>query len=357
MLTRIGLDESRIVFEEVWTPEEWGRRFGLYDGSAFGAAHTLFQMGPFRARNYSESLRGLLGPRSTTWARARRRGPECRWWFWAGEWSRKGSLSVRIESYGTGPRAFFGLHGWSGDHRTFAPLLADLPDDVTFYSADLPGCGASPAPQSWTVDAVADEITQAIQAIGKPVTLVGNCTGANLGFFVAERIPDRLERLITIDAFAFWPWYFSVFLNPVFGRYAYFTTFENPVGRWITNLSLSSKRKENTSLTEGFERVDHRATYRYLEMLHRAGEVERFRGLRMPIDVTFGEKSFAGVRESASRFAEMWPQAHITCIPGAGHLPIREATSVLRAIIFSPQTPDRDIKDSECPRLSTSYAS
>ncbi len=59
VLERIGLDASRIVFEEVWTPEEWGRRFGLYDGSAFGAAHTLFQMGPFRSRNYSESLRGL----------------------------------------------------------------------------------------------------------------------------------------------------------------------------------------------------------------------------------------------------------------------------------------------------------
>ncbi len=59
VLARIGLDGDRIVFEEVWTPGEWGKRFGLHDGSAFGAAHTLFQMGPFRAKNYSEPLRGL----------------------------------------------------------------------------------------------------------------------------------------------------------------------------------------------------------------------------------------------------------------------------------------------------------
>lgn len=52
-LESIGLTEHDIVFEEVWTPDEWSRRFGLYDGSAFGAAHSLFQMGPFRARNYS----------------------------------------------------------------------------------------------------------------------------------------------------------------------------------------------------------------------------------------------------------------------------------------------------------------
>ncbi|MDQ6708851.1 MAG: phytoene desaturase family protein [Acidobacteriota bacterium] len=55
----ISLDPSRIVCEEVWTPREWRKRFGLFDGSAFGAAHTLFQMGPFRARNHSAKLKGL----------------------------------------------------------------------------------------------------------------------------------------------------------------------------------------------------------------------------------------------------------------------------------------------------------
>jgi phytoene desaturase len=55
----IGLDPKRIVVEEVYTPVEWKSRFGLYDGSAFGAAHTLFQVGPFRSRNYSSEVDGL----------------------------------------------------------------------------------------------------------------------------------------------------------------------------------------------------------------------------------------------------------------------------------------------------------
>ncbi len=55
----IALSASDLLFEEVWTPLEWERRFGLYDGSAFGAAHTLFQMGPFRTRNYSQRYDGL----------------------------------------------------------------------------------------------------------------------------------------------------------------------------------------------------------------------------------------------------------------------------------------------------------
>ena len=55
----VRIDPACVVFEEVYTPEDWRRRFGLYDGSAFGAAHTLFQVGPFRQKNFSEELEGL----------------------------------------------------------------------------------------------------------------------------------------------------------------------------------------------------------------------------------------------------------------------------------------------------------
>ncbi len=59
VLQRLGLDPLRIEVEEVWTPVDWQHRFGLHDGSAFGAAHTLFQMGPWRSRNMSPDVRGL----------------------------------------------------------------------------------------------------------------------------------------------------------------------------------------------------------------------------------------------------------------------------------------------------------
>ena len=53
------LAASRIIFEHFFTPAEWQRRFGLYDGSAFGAAHTLRQVGPWRAPNYEKTIDGL----------------------------------------------------------------------------------------------------------------------------------------------------------------------------------------------------------------------------------------------------------------------------------------------------------
>jgi phytoene desaturase len=48
-----------IVFERVWTPETWGGNFGLWDGSAFGAAHSMFQLGPFRPPNRDPDVAGL----------------------------------------------------------------------------------------------------------------------------------------------------------------------------------------------------------------------------------------------------------------------------------------------------------
>ena len=56
----VNLDPERITYEKIYTPEDWRDKFGLYNGSAFGAAHTLFQVGPFRDRNYSSDVQGLF---------------------------------------------------------------------------------------------------------------------------------------------------------------------------------------------------------------------------------------------------------------------------------------------------------
>jgi len=55
----ISLHPERIAVEEAWTPVEWRSRFGLFNGSAFGAAHNLAQVGPFRAPNRSRDVAGL----------------------------------------------------------------------------------------------------------------------------------------------------------------------------------------------------------------------------------------------------------------------------------------------------------
>ena len=242
---------------------------------------------------------------------------------------------MRTERWGRGSRQFLGLHGWNGTRQTFASLVDRLPEDVTFRSVDLPGCGESAPPLTWDLDSVTAEIARELDG---PTTLVGNCSGAILALLVAERAPALVERVVLIDAFAWWPWYFRIFLEPHIGRYAYFSTFANPVGRWLTNASLKGRRSAGTDLTGGFARADHESIYRYLTLLRDAGNAENFRDLAMPIDVLYGSKSFAAVRQSAYTWAGMWPQARTFRLENAGHLPILEAARQVKEILFGENT-------------------
>ena len=239
-----------------------------------------------------------------------------------------------ISKHGNGPRAFLGLHGWSGDNNTFAPLWNSLPSDATFYSVDLPGCGRSPEPRHWSLDEISQNIADAARQIPSPFTLVGNCSGALLGMLAARHLPGRIHRMLLIDVFAEFPWYFRIFLAPVIGPVAYYSTFANPLGRWITNLSLRNRRAESTTLTGGFAATRHRSTYRYLKLFTSYPSPESFTELSMAIDLLYGEKTFAAVAASIPRWQKVWPQAHAWKIAGAGHLPILESTARLRDILF-----------------------
>jgi pimeloyl-ACP methyl ester carboxylesterase len=244
-----------------------------------------------------------------------------------------------VAKYGSGSRAYFGLHGWSGTHDSFAPLAARMPGDVALYCADMPGYGRSPAPREWSLRAIAGEIAEAISSIDAPaLTVIGNCSGAIFGLLAAERAAERVERFVLIDPFAFVPWYFNLFVERSWGRYAYKSTFANPVGRWITNLSLRSRRSQGSDLTRSFRSVNHDTAYRYLELMSKIDGISRFAHLRMPIDIVYGERTFGAVKRSVAMWRAAWPHARAFELKGAGHLPIGEATGRLSEIAFAART-------------------
>ncbi|HKQ77640.1 MAG TPA: alpha/beta fold hydrolase [Blastocatellia bacterium] len=244
-------------------------------------------------------------------------------------------MAMFVERYGKGDRIFFGLHGWSGDHTTFAPLANYLPADASLYCADLPGCGRSQPPLEWRLEELASEIADEISNLDSPsVTVIGNCSGAILALAAMPRIAERVNRLILIDPFAFAPWYFKLFVATPVGKYAYYSTFANPVGRWITNLSLRRHRTGESDLTVSFRAVDHNASYHYLRMLCAIDGIERFAWIRRPIDIVCGERTFGAIKRSVGMWRAVWPHARLFELEGAGHLPIDEATEDLSRIVF-----------------------
>lgn len=243
---------------------------------------------------------------------------------------------MHVERHGAGPEVYLGLHGWGGDHRSFAPIAARVPSGASLYTADLPGCGKSPAPIDWQPASIVDEIILTIKTISaERLTLIGNCSGAILALMTATKLGTRVGRLILIDVFAFMPRYFRLFTNQNYGRYAYNSAFANPVGRWLSNQSLRGHRTAETDLTNSFIAIDHEVTYRYLQMLAKIEGLEQFRELRMPIDIAYGERTFGAVKRSVAHWLALWPQARAVELKGAGHLPLAEATEQLCRLIFA----------------------
>jgi len=242
---------------------------------------------------------------------------------------------VFVERHGAGPEAFFALHGWGGDRRTFAPLAPYVPAWASLYAADLPGCGDSPRPDAWAVGRVLDEIVGAVRETGaERLTLVGNCGGAVFALLAARELKGTVERVSLIDPFAYLPRYFRLFNAGELGRRAYDATFANPLGRWLTNQSLRGRRAGAADLTASFAEVDHESARAYLKLYEEVGSVETFRGFGAPVEITYGERTFGAVKRSLKLWREVLPQARVRELKGAGHQPFVEAPERLAEFVF-----------------------
>lgn len=242
-----------------------------------------------------------------------------------------------VERYGTGSRFLLGLHGWGSDRRVFEALAADVPPDVSFYCADLPGCGKSPPPNDWTTEEIVAEIVGTVCLFGPGrVTVVGHCGGAVFGLLAAHAGGRLIERVVAIDPFAYLPRYFSLFTGDGFGRRAYDATFANSFGRWMTAKALNAGRAEQTDLTASFSATNHEVARRYLHLFAEMNGVEEVRGLRANVDLVYGERTFGAVKKSVALLHAALPHARVFQLEGARHMPLREATAQLAQIVFTP---------------------
>ena len=248
---------------------------------------------------------------------------------------------VHVERQGTGSRAFLALHGWGADRRVFAPLAALVASDTwdaSLYAADLPGCGSSPRPREWSVEAIVYEIIETIYTLdAERVTVVGHCGGAVFGLLAALEAEHLVERVVAVDPFAYLPRYFRLFTGEGFGRRAYEATFAHPFGRWLTNKTLNAGRDERTDMTASFGSIDHEVARHYLKLFDSIESVEVFRGLRAEVDLVYGERTFGAVKKSVEMFKGVLPQARAIRLAGARHMPLTEATAQLARVVFEPE--------------------
>lgn len=98
------------------------------------------------------------------------------------------------------------VHGnptWSFYYRT---LVAGLSGDYRCVAPDHVGCGLSDKPQDWayTLEAHVANLVRVIEQLDlRDVTLIVHDWGGPIGFGAAERVPDRIRRIVIFNTGVF----------------------------------------------------------------------------------------------------------------------------------------------------------
>lgn len=99
--------------------------------------------------------------------------------------SRDGT-SIGCMRYGSG-RPLVLVHGTSGDHTRWAPLLSTLEQQFTVYACDRRGRGLSGDGADYSLEREAEDIVAVVEGIGGSVDLLGHSHGAIVALEAARR--------------------------------------------------------------------------------------------------------------------------------------------------------------------------
>lgn len=95
------------------------------------------------------------------------------------------------------------LHGWLDNAASFVPLAAHI-GDIELVALDLPGHGRSvhlPRGAHYTFELAVHHVLDAADALGwREFRLLGHSMGAGIASLIAASAPERIERLVCIEA-------------------------------------------------------------------------------------------------------------------------------------------------------------
>jgi pimeloyl-ACP methyl ester carboxylesterase len=106
------------------------------------------------------------------------------------------SGTVHTLDLGRGAPEILAVHGLGGSAYNWVPLAHRL--GRTIRAIDLPGFGYSPPLRRHNLETFAAVVTETIEDIGRPLTLLGNSMGGLVAMKVAAGRPDLVARLILI---------------------------------------------------------------------------------------------------------------------------------------------------------------
>lgn len=109
------------------------------------------------------------------------------------------SQSMHYEVLGRGRPIIF-LHGWLGSWRYWIPTMQVTSGQFRSYGVDFWGFGDSAHnPERYSIDMQLDLVEQFLETMGiGKIALVGHGLGAIVGMQLAQKHPERVDRILAV---------------------------------------------------------------------------------------------------------------------------------------------------------------
>lgn len=225
------------------------------------------------------------------------------------------------EVYGEGPPEVLALHGWGRRGNDFAAVF----DGYSGIAPDLPGFGASPAPEHVIgADAYADIVARMLGSFDRPPVVVGHSFGGRVAVCLAAKHPERVGPLVLTGA---------PLIRLETGRRPS-PTFR--LARWLNRAGVvSDERLEREKRRRGSD--DYRAVSGVMRDILVKVVNETYEGqlmrISVPVQMLWGERDEEVPLSVAEAAQALIPDSSLEVLDGVGHFVPLEAPEALRAAI------------------------
>lgn len=270
---------------------------------------------------------------------------------WAPEPSRFIELDgMQVHIRDTGPRSdtapILLLHGMSSSLHSFEGWQSALQTQRRVISIDLPGFGLTgPSPQGdYRIEVYTRFVLRLLDTLEiKRVVIAGNALGGEIAWQTALLAPERVQKLILIDADGYQP---AVLSMPLAFQIASMRGLrwvaERILPRALMTVSLRSVFGEPERVTP--ERIDRyfelnlrvgnrRALFQRMDQATFGERAPQIRQIAQPTLVLWGERDKMIAPELGAQFCRDIPRCRLVTFPKLGHVPQEEdPEATLRAV-------------------------
>ncbi|MCP4606099.1 MAG: alpha/beta hydrolase [Proteobacteria bacterium] len=246
------------------------------------------------------------------------------------------NMNVHYRDEGDGPPVLL-IHGTNASLHTWEGWVKALKANYRLIRLDMPGCGLTgPKPDGkYGITDIAQFVDNFVNKVGiDHFSIVGNSLGGQISWNYAVMFPDKVEKLILIDARGLprdeaSPFMVKLQKIPITKDLFTFITPRFAVEYGVKRVYGNDKLITDDIVERYFDLIlrkgNRRAVSHMLNGTDTYSLVPRLKELKIPTLIMWGAKDVWILPKYAHQFKELIPNSKIIIYPELGHIPMEEA--------------------------------